>query len=113
MTCASCHQGDYDRTTDPNHRTAMFPVTCESCHTTTGWSGATFDHDTRWFRIYSGRHRGLWTTCANCHTNSSNYTVFTCLSCHEHRQSEADAEHQGKTGYRYDSQACYSCHRSA
>ena len=23
--CVSCHQADYDRTTDPNHRTAQFP----------------------------------------------------------------------------------------
>jgi nitrate/TMAO reductase-like tetraheme cytochrome c subunit len=113
MVCSSCHQADYDRTTDPNHRTARFPTACETCHTTTAWAGARFDHDTQWFRIYSGRHLGLWTSCANCHTNNSNYTVFTCLSCHEHSQALMDEHHQGRTGYRYDSQACYSCHRNS
>jgi len=108
--CVSCHQVDYDQTTDPNHRTAMFPTTCLSCHTTSTWSGATFDHDSRWFPIYSGAHRGRWSSCSTCHTNSSNYSVFTCLSCHEHSQSSMDSHHQSVSGYRYDSQACYSCH---
>ena len=26
--CVSCHQADYDRTTDPNHRPAQFPTDC-------------------------------------------------------------------------------------
>ena len=43
-TCVSCHQQDYTTAT-PNHAAAMFPNTCASCHTTTRWDGATFDHD--------------------------------------------------------------------
>jgi len=113
MSCSSCHQADYDRTTDPNHRTAAFPASCETCHTTTTWDGATFDHDSRWFRIYSGKHLGRWTSCTTCHTNSGNYTVFTCLTCHEHNQTKMDDTHKERVGYRYDSQTCYSCHRNA
>jgi len=109
-TCASCHQSAYDATTDPNHRTARFPTDCTACHTTVGWAGARFDHDTQWFPIYSGNHAGRWGSCATCHTTSTNYTVFTCLTCHEHNQTSMDDKHQGRTGYRYDSQACYSCH---
>jgi DnaJ-class molecular chaperone len=108
MSCASCHQRDYDATVDPNHRTANFPTTCQSCHTTTGWAGARFDHDAQWFPIYSGAHNGRWSTCSTCHTNSANYAVFTCLTCHG--QATMDEKHRGRTGYRYDSQACYSCH---
>jgi DnaJ-class molecular chaperone len=109
-TCVSCHQSAYDGTTDPNHRTARFPTDCMACHTTTAWAGARFDHDSQWFPIYSGSHAGKWSTCSTCHTSSSNYAVFTCLSCHEHNQTSMDEKHQGRTGYRYESQACYSCH---
>jgi hypothetical protein len=108
--CVSCHQADYTSTTNPNHAAAAFPTTCSSCHTTTTWLGATFDHDGSYFPIYSGAHRGKWSSCATCHTSPTNYKAFTCLSCHEHRQSEMDSKHQGRTGYRYDSQACYACH---
>jgi hypothetical protein len=110
MTCVSCHQTAYDAATDPNHRTARFPTDCTACHTTAGWAGARFDHDTQWFPIYSGNHAGRWSSCATCHTTSSNYAVFTCLTCHEHNQTSMDEKHRGRTGYRYDSQACYTCH---
>jgi DnaJ-class molecular chaperone len=106
--CASCHQADYDAATDPNHRTARFPTTCNTCHTTTTWAGATFNHDASWFPIYSGAHRGRWTSCSDCHTNNANYAVFTCLTCHG--RTNTDSHHSSVSGYRYESQACYSCH---
>jgi hypothetical protein len=108
--CSACHLTQYNATTNPNHRTASFPTTCESCHTTTQWNGATFDHDGPWFPIYSGAHKNRWTTCAQCHTNPANFREFTCLSCHEHRQSAMDSKHSGRSGYSYTSLACYSCH---
>jgi hypothetical protein len=112
-TCVSCHQSDFAGTTNPNHQTAGFPTDCTSCHTTTRWDGATFNHDGQWFRIYSGHHRGRWTTCAQCHDNPASFGQFTCLTCHEHRQSSMDSEHRGRSGYSYNSQACYSCHRNS
>jgi hypothetical protein len=105
--CSACHTSDYNATTNPNHRTAMFPATCESCHTTTRWLGATFNHDP-WFPIYSGKHRQKWTSCAECHANSTNYREFTCLTCH--LKTKTDGQHQGRSGYRYESIACLSCH---
>jgi hypothetical protein len=107
-TCVSCHLTSYNTTTDPKHSTAHFPTTCQSCHTTTRWTGATFDHDAQWFPIYSGTHRGRWSTCSSCHANNSNYASFTCLTCHS--QSESNSQHSGVSGYRYNSGACYSCH---
>jgi hypothetical protein len=108
--CFSCHQGEYTATTTPNHSAAQFPTACASCHTTTAWQGATFNHDAPYFPIYSGEHRGKWSTCAQCHTNPSNYQVFTCLTCHEHNQTDMDAKHANRAGYRYESQSCYACH---
>lgn len=108
--CAACHQADYTRTADPNHQGAGFPVECAACHTTSRWAGATFDHDTRFFPVYSGKHRGTWSSCATCHTVPANFTVFTCTTCHV--QSRMDDEHRGRNGYQYLSTACLSCHPS-
>jgi hypothetical protein len=106
--CVSCHQTDYNGTTNPGHAAAQFPTDCTQCHTTTAWTGATFNHDGPFFPIYSGKHQGKWTTCSQCHDNPSNYAQFTCLTCHG--QSQTNSNHSGVSGYSYTSQACYSCH---
>jgi hypothetical protein len=108
--CIGCHRADYDRARNPDHRSAGFPVTCQECHTTRGWTPATFDHDGRFFPINSGRHQGTWQSCNTCHTVPGNFRAFECITCHEHRRSEMDDEHDDVRGYAYQSPACYSCH---
>lgn len=108
--CFFCHEAEYNNTTDPNHAAAGFPQDCESCHSTVNWDDANFNHDAQWFPIYSGEHRNEWASCSECHPNASNYQVFTCISCHEHSQSEMNGEHDDVRGYVYDSAACYDCH---
>lgn len=108
-TCYSCHQTDYQNTTDPNHVAAGFSTDCTQCHTTTTFDGARYtQHDSLYFPIYSGTHNGRWDNCSDCHTNSNNYSQFTCLTCHT--QSETNPEHSDVDDYVYDSNACYSCH---
>ena len=99
--CYSCHQVDYNNTVNPNHKTLSFSVTCAQCHTTNpGWKPASYtQHDTQ-FPIYSGRHKGQWTDCSDCHTNSANYSLFNCITCHSN-------VHSGKN---YTSSQCFSCH---
>lgn len=105
--CFACHEDDYNATTDPDHQGAGFPTDCVSCHTTNpGWLPATFDHE--FFPIYSGPHDGEWNACLDCHTNSSDYSVFTCVTCHT--QSQTADEHDGVSGYVYESNACLQCH---
>src|SRR6267378_308216 len=41
--CASCHLKDYQKTTNPNHASAKFATTCESCHSFDSWLGGTFN----------------------------------------------------------------------
>jgi hypothetical protein len=106
--CYSCHSKEYNSVTSPNHMSAGFPKTCASCHTTITWTGATFAHNQ--FPIYSGKHLGKWTVCADCHTDSSNYTVFSCTNCHTHAKATTDSHHSGIRGYVYNSLNCYSCH---
>jgi len=105
--CVACHRDDYDRTSNPNHRSAGFPTACQTCHSTSGWTPARFDHD-RFFPIDSGRHRGI--DCSECHVNPGNYRVFECINCHEHSRARMDDEHDDVSGYRYDSPSCYRCH---
>lgn len=108
--CVACHQLDYDQTSNPAHQPAGFPTDCVSCHTTTKWDGATFDHDARFFRIYSGHHQGEWSSCTTCHAAAGDFTQFTCLTCHEHSRTQMDSEHRGRQGYQYISTECLRCH---
>jgi hypothetical protein len=108
--CYSCHKTDYDKTTNPGHARLSFSTTCTQCHTTNpGWKPATYaQHDAQSFRIYSGAHRGNWTTCADCHTNAASYATYTCITCHN--KADMDSEHRGQSGYSYNSTACFNCH---
>jgi hypothetical protein len=103
--CYSCHKADYNGTSDPNHIAAGFPTTCGICHNTTSWLGATFNHT--WFDT---RHGGANGVCKTCHTNSSNYAVFTCTNCHA--KPRTDSQHSGVSGYVYNSVNCYACHKN-
>jgi hypothetical protein len=102
--CVGCHRSTYDNTRSPNHPAAGFPTACDNCHgaSDSSWGQGRFSHR---FPI-TGRHN---TECSTCHQSSS-YQDFTCLTCHEHSQSEMDSEHRRRNGYRYESRACYSCH---
>ena len=102
--CYSCHKTDYQGVTNPNHVAAGFPTTCLTCHTTTSWLGATFNHT--WFSIPHHTAR----LCSDCHTNSSDYSVFVCTSCHA--QATTTSQHQGIRGFVWNSTNCYSCHKN-
>jgi hypothetical protein len=101
--CYNCHQKEYQSTTNPNHSAAGFPTTCDTCHSTTNWLGATFNHT--WFKLPHSN-----ALCSDCHTNSSNYTVFVCTNCHT--KAQTDPKHQGIKGYVWNSANCYSCHKN-
>ncbi|MBK7344387.1 MAG: hypothetical protein IPJ06_15595 [Saprospiraceae bacterium] len=107
-TCAGCHKADYDQTTDPDHQALQFSTDCASCHTESAWEPATFDHDSKSFPIYSGKHLGEWVQCVDCHTNPANYMEFTCITCH--MNPETDNNHMGVPGYTYNSPSCFACH---
>jgi hypothetical protein len=110
--CFNCHQSDYNSTSNPNHQSLNFQTACNDCHSTkSGWRPANYgQHDSQYFRIYSGAHDGRWASCTDCHANSSNYSIFSCLECHAHNKSSMDSEHQGRIGYSYSSDACLHCH---
>ncbi len=110
--CYSCHQTNYNSTVNPNHQSLGFSTVCTQCHTTNpGWKPASYlQHDSQSFPIYSGRHKGQWNSCTDCHSNPSSWTQFTCISCHEHNKTDMDSKHSGRSGYSYDSASCFRCH---
>jgi hypothetical protein len=109
--CVSCHLADYQATTNPDHLGSGFGTDCASCHGTSQWEGATFDHDGPFFPIYSGRHRNEWTSCSDCHVNPTDPSVFSCFGCHPHSdRQKTDEDHSGENGYVYESEACLACH---
>lgn len=107
--CYSCHQANYQATQNPNHTAAGFSTDCAPCHSTNGWQPATFDHEPK-FPIATGSHRGKWNACSDCHTNPVSYADFSCTNCHEHNKTDMDREHQGVSGYIYQSRECFACH---
>ena len=107
--CVACHQDDYDGTTQPAHVPAGFPTDCMDCHTTSVWEPSTWDHDPL-FPIDSGPHREAWASCAECHVVPSDYSVFECILCHEHNQTDMDGDHSEVGDYQYLSIRCFECH---
>jgi len=103
--CFSCHKAEYQATNSPNHVSTGFPTTCATCHTTSTWLGATFDHT--WFPMNHGNANSV---CATCHTNSADYSIFQCTNCHT--KSNTDGDHRHVSGYVYNSVNCYQCHRN-
>ncbi len=102
--CSSCHLDDYQATTDPNHAALGFGTSCDTCHSTTRWPGATFSHA---FPVQSGRHAFA---CTECHQVPGNPSVFSCTHCHDHSQPEMADEHDEVGGYTWSSPACFQCH---
>jgi len=107
-----CHLDNYNATTNPDHQASGFPQTGDVCHSTRSWVPASYrEHDTQFFPIYSGAHRGKWTTCDECHVVPSDFSQFSCVDCHQHDDPvRVGNQHEGVSGYQYDSQACYTCH---
>ena len=111
--CYGCHLAEWNSTQTlggsvPNHIAAGYPTTCDTCHTTTNWLGATFNHT--YFPI---PHHG--SVCADCHQVSTDYSQFTCINCHTdnyHTQSRTDNQHGGVKGYTYGPTTCYNCHKN-
>lgn len=103
--CVACHRADYQR----EHEGSGFPTTCTTCHSTSTWGGAVFDHDRQFFPIYSGPHREAWSGCQSCHPGAPvSFGAFTCLTCHG--RAETDRNHDEVSGYAYESNRCLACH---
>jgi hypothetical protein len=78
--CISCHQSDFQKTTNPNHVAAQFPQTCETCHTFDSWLGATVNHAAPPinFPLTNG-HANV--PCASCHVGGNYSLQIAATDC--------------------------------
>jgi thioredoxin reductase/Pyruvate/2-oxoacid:ferredoxin oxidoreductase delta subunit len=103
--CYSCHRSDYEGARDPNHVSAGFPTTCQTCHGPSGWEPATFDHATSDFPL-TGAH--VSAACQACHASGYTGTPKDCYSCHRTDYDGADdPDHAGFPT------TCQSCHQTS
>ena len=108
ITCISCHQSQYNGTTNPDHASAGFPQDCTACHSTTAWAPASFNHSTTAFPL-TGAHASV--ECSNCHLGGVyGGTPTDCYSCHSNEyNSVTNPSHIG-AGFSRD---CSSCHSTS
>lgn len=105
--CYGCHKAQYDATKSPNHRTAGYSTSCESCHKATDpdWLQANFSHSD--FFPLVGVHATQ--TCTACHKNG----VFAgtprdCYGCHKALYDATTNPNHKAAGY---STNCETCHK--
>ncbi|UCG60792.1 MAG: hypothetical protein JSV52_10720 [Candidatus Zixiibacteriota bacterium] len=108
--CVGCHQQNYLEAASPNHVSAGFSTDCDNCHQMSSWHPAMITEHDIFFPIFSGEHAGEWDDCSTCHINPDNFAEFSCFGCHEHNQTDTDADHVGIPAYNYNSEDCYLCH---
>ena len=107
--CASCHLPNYQKTTNPNHVTAGFPQDCAACHTTTRWTGATFDHSARTRFPLTGAH--VRVACNQCHSSGVYAGLSSsCVSCHLANYQRTTNPNHVTSGFPQD---CVACHTTA
>jgi len=115
--CYMCHQQSFVAAINAIDLDHPENQNCRLCHNSRAWVPIDMSQHDSLFPIYSGAHRGKWTTCkAECHIDPTNYQLFSCgLNgvCHEHDKDKMDQKHLGEvSNYSYNSSRCYDCHSS-
>jgi hypothetical protein len=83
--CTTCHSSKKATaiSVSPAHINVFAKYSCGECHTTKNWNTVKFKQHDAYFGIYSGHHKGVWTTCTDCHVNDAGYDAKnTCSRCH-------------------------------
>ncbi|MBI5823785.1 MAG: NapC/NirT family cytochrome c [Chloroflexi bacterium] len=122
--CYSCHAADDDHN-------GQYGTNCGSCHSPTGWSNVTFDHDLTAFPLtgqhtrlvctqchVAGQYTGLSTTCASCHnepTFHSGAFATACDQCHTTARwmpapFAAHPRYNGERMLNHHGATCRTCH---
>ncbi len=93
--CAACH-------TEPAFHAGLLGTDCETCHSTTGWSPATFSRS----HNFPLNHGEGSPSCKTCHSNSLG--TYTCYGCHEHNPDNIATKHREEGIINF--QDCIRCH---
>lgn len=104
--CYQCHQTDFVNAANPNHVAGNFNHDCTQCHSTTNWTGATFDHGTTRFPL-TGAHVAV--QCQTCHVNGNYQLVYTdCYQCHQTDFTNATNPNHVAGTFSHDCTQCHS-----
>jgi hypothetical protein len=136
--CVACHIEDYNDASNPDHSLPAFSHECNSCHTTTRWEGASFNHSLSSFPLtgahvsvaclechVGGQYSGIPDQCASCHLDDYQGTINpdhelanfsqNCQQCHTTNNWSANYNHNA-TGFpltgAHVGQSCIACHTS-
>jgi len=120
IDCQDCHSSDF-RPELSAHAGLTSTTDCSTCHGPTRWDQILAINHDAFFPIYSGNHRGEWSSCGTCHTQAGNYEIFTCFGSGCHSISRMNSEHcEGSRCERCDGRTypssgvtpedCYFCH---
>ena len=92
--CYACHQKN------DNHK-GQFGTNCATCHSTSAWKPASFDHNLSAFKL-TGAHTSV--ACTSCHVNGVfKGTPQNCYACHRNND-----KHNGQFGTN-----CAACHTTS
>src|SRR5438094_405626 len=120
---SGCHLTTWQQTTNPKHSAAptVFPVAnCSTCHITTTWTTATFDHSTTGFPLTNSHQlapAGKVTACTDCHINN-NYNLTTppnaCgnSGCHLTTWQQTTNPVHSSAGAPFAAANCSTCHNT-
>lgn len=124
--CLSCHRMD-----EPHQ--GRFGTDCAACHSTEGWTPASFDHNLTSFPLTGGhaglscqqchspaQFAGLSTSCASCHAEPvfhASLFGLDCATCHTTQNWFAlfsgphpEVADEGGTGVNHGGATCRDCH---
>jgi Zn finger protein HypA/HybF involved in hydrogenase expression len=112
-TCVSCHDHSADVAAGRHTYITGFVFqssACFSCHPTGNEAPINVEeHSNKYFTINDSAHGGL--QCSDCHQDPTTSKPFTCISCHDHNEQGEAMNHMNVSGYSYDSNSCFSCHK--
>ena len=116
---SQCHLTTWQQTNNPVHSTSgagFAAANCSTCHTTTGWDAASFDHSVTGFTLTGTHMSPAPTPCAACHV-SNNYTLNSadCYGCHQAAFLSTTTiggavPNHVTAGFPTTSSACATCH---
>jgi hypothetical protein len=103
--CYTCHTTTYNAATPAHTPTSFPPTACATCHNTTQWAGASFNHATTAFPL-TGAHQA--TACTDCHGDGVyKGKTHDCYTCHTATYTSAVPRHDSAA---FPTAQCGSCH---
>jgi hypothetical protein len=110
-TCYACHSARTTTSTNnPPHAQLGLPQDCGTCHSTSNWLNAKFDHTLYAHYPLTGMHATV--ACAQCHVNN-NYmsTPTACYGCHQADFTGTTNPSHVAAGFPTDCTLCHSTRR--